>query len=630
MSVDALDAALALRAGGLLGEFNRAGVLTAADVHVAARLARLGGETDEAVTLAAALAARAPRLGHVRVDLATVAATAAGDVEEDVDIAALPWPDPAGWAARVAAGPLAAAADDAVAPLRLDGTFVYLDRYWRDEAAVAADLTARAGADAPVDEAVLAAGLARLSSGSAEQAVAAAAAVLGRLTVIAGGPGTGKTTTVARIAALIEEQAAAAGGYPPLIALAAPTGKAAARLTEAVRSQAAGLDVQPEVRDRLGRLAASTIHRLLRRHPGNASRFRHDRLNRLPHDVVIVDETSMVPLALMARLVEAVRADARLVLVGDPEQLASVEAGAVLGDIAGPALAAPRIRAGAAARLTRLTGVGVPAAPASGPAIGDRIATLTTNHRFTGAQARLAGAVHAGDADRAVAALAEGDPALQWLALDPTTAEPADLGYVRDAAVAAGARLVAAARSGGAEAAVAELGRFRVLCAHRRGPAGVTGWTARVEDWLADGVDGFVPEGEWYAGRPVIVTANDYSLRLFNGDTGVVVARPDGGLDVAIGAARGVVTVAPARLADIDSVYAMTIHKAQGSEFDAAVVVLPGPESRILTRELLYTGLTRARDRLVVVGTEEAVRAAIARPVARSSGLGERLWGRDR
>ena len=318
-------------------------MLSAADVHVAVGLTSLAGEPDDLVALAAAFAVRGPRLGHVLVDLATIRSTAAVDSDEPVDLSALPWPEPEAWVARLAESPLVAVGEDAepnaARPLRLVGTTLYLDRYWREEREVAADLlTFSDGPPATVDEAVLADGLKRLFTGGADdrQRVAAATAVLRRFAVVAGGPGTGKTTTVARIVALLAEQAAAAGNPPPLIALAAPTGKAAARLEEAVHAEAATLDLDDTTRAQLLDLHASTLHRLLGWRPGSHSRFRHHRTNRLPHDVVIVDETSMVSLSLMARLVESVRPDARLVLVGDPGQLTSIEAGAVLGDIVGP------------------------------------------------------------------------------------------------------------------------------------------------------------------------------------------------------------------------------------------------------------------------------------------------------
>jgi len=638
---DPRDVRLAQGAPGLLGRFNAAGVLNAADVHVAARLGRLGGETGDAVLLAAALAVRAPRLGHVHVDLATVRHTATVDVDVPVDLQALPWPDPRPWVAAVAASPLVAAGEAGLddRPLRLVGSWLYLDRYWREERQVAADLALRAGhGGAAVDADLLRSGLERLfpaeaaTAGNADagldlQRRAASAAVRRPLAVVAGGPGTGKTTTVARILALLDEQAEAAGAAPPLVALTAPTGKAAARLEEAVHEEAAGLDVGEECRQRLLATHASTLHRLLGWQPGNRSRFRHHRGNRLPHDVVVVDETSMVSLSQMAKLVEAVRPDARLVLIGDPQQLASVEAGAVLGDIVGPAE----------------TGE----APA-GSALGDGIVVLRRVHRFGGGIAALADAVRRGDADAAVAVLSAAHDDVTWIPLEVAapTAGPgarsggggaaagpgagpggrAAMAAVREAAVAAGAAVAEAAASGDASAALTALGRFRVLCAHRRGPYGVATWSAQVEAWLRSALPGFAAAGAWYVGRPLLVTENDYTLGLYNGDTGVVIAA-GGGRPVAVFERRGqILEFSPARLSAVETVHAMTIHKSQGSQFDTVAAVLPEPDSPILTRELLYTAVTRARQRLLLAGSEAAIRAAVTRPVARASGLRRWLW----
>jgi exodeoxyribonuclease V alpha subunit len=579
--IDALDVRRALVAPGLLREFNDIGVLAAADVHVAARLAALVGESDDAVILAAALAVRAPRLGHVYVDLATISRTASVESDEPVDLTALPWPGD--WVARVAASPLVAAGETVPEsrPFRLVGTGLYLDRYWREERQVAADLQALGGAES-VDEARLAAGLDRLFGAADEgQRRAAATAVRRRFAVVAGGPGTGKTTTVARIVALLAEQA----GAMPLVALAAPTGKAAARLEEAVHAEARALGI-PELLD----LGASTLHRLLGWRPGSHSRFRHHRGNRLPHDVVIVDETSMVSLSLMARVIEAVRPEARLVLVGDPGQLTSIEAGAVLGDIVG----------------------------AGGPAV----AVLEHVYRFGKGIDALASAIRAGDGDAAIRALTAGHEDVTWIAVD--AGDPAALDAltpVREGAVAAAHRVFAAARDGDARMALDALGGYRVLCAHRRGGHGVAVWTARIESWLADEIG----RGPWYPGRPLLVTENDYGLRLYNGDTGVVVRTEDGRVAAAFERGGKPVPFAPSRLSAIETVYAMTVHKSQGSQFGTAAVLLPTPMSQILTRELLYTAVTRAREHLILAGTEETIRAAIARPVARASGLGRRL-----
>jgi exodeoxyribonuclease V alpha subunit len=553
-------------------------VLAAADVHVAARLARLAGEEDPRVLLAAALAVRAPRLRHVYVDLATASETTVGD--DAADVGALPWPPAGDWVRRVAESPLAGG------PLQLDGSRLYLDRYWREERQTAADLQALAGAR-EVDEARLADGLARLFGPDDElQRRAAEAALRRRLAVIAGGPGTGKTTTVARIVALLAENQSPPAPLPH-VALAAPTAKAANRLQEAVHDEAERIDVSPQVREWMQQLDATTLHRLLGRRQGSSSRFRHHRGNRLPHDAIVVDETSMVSLSQMSRLLEAVRPGARLVLVGDPAQLSSIEAGAVLGDIVGPAS-------------------------------GEGIVVLERVHRYGAGIDELATAIRAGDAAAALQVLEAAPEGVTWL-------RHGELAPVREGAVATGRALFDAARAGDATGALEALDGFRVLCAHRQGPAGVTTWTAAIERWLTEAVPGFSAERRPYAGQPLLVTENDYGLGLFNGDAGVVVAE-DGRLAAAFKRGRGIERFSPGRLDAVETVFAMTVHKSQGSQFGTAAVLLPDLESRLLTRELLYTAITRARERLILAGTEETIRVAVERPIARASGLRRLLW----
>ncbi len=590
---------------GLLRELGDATVLAAADVRAALVLTDLVGgpaaDPDGHVALAVALAVRAVRLGHVFADLATAATTVAPEDEEvALDLAALPWPDPASWVATVAAHPLTAVGPDGPAdrPLRLDGTRLYLDRYWRHERAITADLLARAGGNAPaLDVAALDDGLDRLfpeAGGDDRQRAAAATAVERRLSVVAGGPGTGKTTTVARLLALLHEQAAALGRPPPRVALAAPTGKAAARLGEAVQAEARRLDTSEAVRAALLATPTSTLHRLLGWRPGSHSRFRHDGANQLPHNVVIVDECSMVSLSLMARLLDAVRPTARLVLVGDPRQLASVEAGAVLGDIV--------------------------ASPLPG------IVELRRVHRFGGGIATVAAAIESGDADALVHALRTAGDDVDWLEVaadaDPTAAP--ELADVRGAVVGTARSVVAAATEGDTPGALTALSEVQVLCAHRRGPAGAAKWRTEIERWLRSTIPGY-GAGAWYPGRPLIVTENDYALGVFNGDTGVVVDVGDGHLRAVFERRGEPLFVRPTRLAAVDSLYAITIHKAQGSQFGHVIVRLPQATSPILTRELLYTAVTRAQHHLTVLGTEDAVRAAVARPVARASGLTDAL-----
>ncbi|EID13160.1 exonuclease subunit V alpha recD [Mycobacterium xenopi RIVM700367] len=567
------DTEVATGPTGLLHTFKQAGVLDVADVHVAERICALGRESDERVALAVAVLVRGLRAGSVCVDLAAVASTAEAD-----DVA---WPEPAEWLAAVRASPLLGEPP----VLRLyDDRLLYLDRYWREEDQVCTDLAALLTSTPAVELPALE----RLfPAGFEEQRQAAKLALSQPVTVLTGGPGTGKTTTVARLLALLAEQAEAAGASRPRIALAAPTGKAAARLQEAVAVELDKLDAAD--RARLGELQAMTLHRLLGSRPGTSSRFKHDRGNRLPHDVIVVDETSMVSLTLMARLLEAVRPQARLILVGDADQLASVEAGAVLADLVDG--------------LSARTDV--------------EVAALRTSHRFGESIGALADAIRVGDAERAVALLRSGDEHLEFVE-DPDPTQ-----RLRTILVPHALRLREAATLGAADQALAILGEHRLLCAHRDGPRGVRYWNRQVETWLAEEM-GMPTWSDWYAGRPLLVTANDYGLRVYNGDTGVVVAGPDG-LRAAISGASGPLDYATSRLGDVETMHAMTIHKSQGSQADQVTVLLPQEDSRLLTREMLYTAVTRAKRKVRVVGSDDSVRTAIQRRALRAGGLAQRL-----
>lgn len=570
-----------LNVGGLLGAFNDAGVLDSADVHVATRLTAQAGEASETAALALALAVRALRSGSVCVDLTTVAT----ELDDPVD-PQLSWPEPQHWLAELRTSPLLG--ETPVLRLYRD-RLLYLDRYWREEEQVCADLLADRPDPPAVDVPLLEAGLARVfhRPDSEEQRRAVRIALSQWITVLTGGPGTGKTTTVAGLLALLTEQAEHGGRRRPRIALAAPTGKAAARLQEAVRVEVENLAAVD--RARVSGLQAVTLHRLLGFRPGTSARFKHHRGNRLPHDVVVVDETSMVSLTLMARLLEAVRPETRLILVGDPDQLASVEAGAVLADLVDG--------------LGERTDV--------------RIAELVTSHRFGASIGQLAQAVRAGDGERVLALLTAGGEHIEFV----DTEQPAEA--LRAVLVPHAMRVRAAAGSGDATAALAALEEHRLLCAHREGPSGVRFWNHQVERWLAEatGESFYAP---WYLGRPVLVTANDYGLGLYNGDTGVTLLAGDG-LRVAIAGADKVQQFATSRLSDVETMHAMTIHKSQGSQADEVTVLMPPEDSRLLTRELLYTAITRAKRKVRIVGTAAEVRAALDRRVVRASGLAHRL-----
>lgn len=597
--VDPADRRRVLSARGLLAEANHPDLLSAADLHVAHRLGSLVSETHEQVLLATALAVRAVRLGSVCLDLEQVVGTDTTPAPPG-----LTWPAAGPWRDQVAASPLVVEQ-----VLRLDGSRLYLDRYWREEGQVCEDLVRRLRHRPPEpDAALLEAGLRRVFSDRAIAGVhhdfteqrAAARAALGRsTTVLTGGPGTGKTTTVAGLLALLAEQHEHATGRLPRMALCAPTGKASARLQEAVDEATERLE--PEDRQRVAGVRSSTLHRLLGWRRDSRVRFRHHRGNRLPHDLVVVDETSMVSLTMMARLLEALRPDTRLLLVGDPDQLASVEAGAVLADIV----------------------AGFEAHPDS------PVSALRRRHRFGERIGALADALRDGDSDAAIRALGEGDPRdpeAEVVLVDAL--EPAAVERFRSGLVDVAVELRRAGEHGDRDGALAALAGHRLLCAHREGPYGVGGLNRLVERLVSErtGAGGY---DEWYAGRPVLVTANDHDQLLHNGDMGVTVRDVGddgvGRLRVVFDLAGGPREFATSRLSGVETVHAMTVHKSQGSQARTVSVVLPEPDSRLLTRELFYTAVTRAQEQVRVVGTEAAVRAGIDRQVQRASGLAERL-----
>lgn len=599
------DRRLAQRAPeGLLREANQAGAITAADVHTALRVGGLAGEEREPVLLALALAVHSVVSGSTCLDLG-----AAVDPRVEID-----WPEPAGWLEQVQDSPLVASG-----VLRVEHGLIYLDRYHEQEVQVARDLEQRLQATAEThDESLLAAGLERLFppvGGAAgdghddrqhdpvEQRTAARVAVTRGTTVLTGGPGTGKTTTVARLLALLVEQAEQRpAGHRLRIALCAPTARAAAQLRDAVTRAAAGMSAADQAR--IEGLESLTMHRLLGWKPGSSNRFRHDRRNRLPHDVVVVDEASMVSLTLMARLLEALRPETRLVVVGDPDQLASVDAGAVLADL----VAGLRGRASDDGEGEASAGEGVPDAPTP------PVVRLTHTYRFGGGIGDLAQAIRDGDADRALEVLADAD--------DVDLVENSDDVRHRLVRQAVDLRRRAAAGDGGG--ALEVLARHRLLCAHRTGKLGVAAWNRLIEQWVSEETG----ETFWtpmYPGRPLLVTSNDYANDLLNGDTGVVIRAADGVLRAELETTGGRRLLPTSRLSDIETMHAMTVHKAQGSQAEHVTVLLPELDSPLLTRELLYTGVTRAQRHVTVVGTPEVLRAAVARRTHRASGLAQRL-----
>jgi exodeoxyribonuclease V alpha subunit len=569
-------------------------------------------------------------------------------------------------------------------PLVLVGTRLYLRRYWQYEQDVRAGIERRLAASLGL-EASLQADTARAAldvlfpsrpaqaEGADWQKLACALAARSAFSIITGGPGTGKTTTVVRLLALLQTLALgnAAQAHrvarPLRIRLAAPTGKAAARLNESIAGAVAQLPVA-----RLPNGAAvqqaiptvvTTLHRVLGTRP-DSRRFRHDASNPLPVDVLVIDEASMVDLEMMAGVLDALPASARLILLGDKDQLASVEAGAVLGELcqrAGEGHYTPATRDW----LQAATGERIEAAmlDVEGTALDQSVAMLRQSHRFSAESGigQLAALVNAGDAAAVARIWTHGHADLALLVCSASDdASFKALVIDGEGGAAASAQLFGAngeparARHGyrhyletmharqpdrhaapeafdaWAREVLKAHGEFQLLCALRRGPWGVEGLNKRVARLLQE--EGLIAvRGEWYPGRPVLVTRNDYELGLMNGDIGITLELPGAApessvLRVAFPAgdgAGGIKWVLPSRLQAVETVLALTVHKSQGSEFTHAALALPDTFSPILTRELVYTGITRARAFLTLAVPEgkTVLERAVYAKVHRASGL---------
>jgi exodeoxyribonuclease V alpha subunit len=570
-----------------------------------ASLQRLEPQADDAVLACAALCSEALARGDVCLPLKRVAGQR-------------PWPEfdfvlpPLDQLHARLQGSALVAGPGAFAPLILEGERLYLARYQAYEQQLAAQLLARAADRPEVDEKVLAESLARLFAFNQQQPdwqrLAAAQAVRRRLAVISGGPGTGKTTTVVRLLAALLEQP---GGDRLAIGLAAPTGKAAARMAEAIRNAKADLPLADHLKALLPE-EARTLHRLLGSR-GDSPAVRHDAARPLALDVLVVDEASMVDLALMAKLVAALPPQARLILLGDKDQLAAVEAGAVFAELC----EGRGFDSAAAAELQRITGQSVPVeAPRS--ALGDAVVLLTHSHRFAGDSGigELARRINGGDAAGTLNLLREGRADLAWQAepSQPELLERLEQGY---------RPYLQAARKGDPAEAFAAFNAFRALTAQREGPWGVSGINEALEARIKRRYS-LAERERWYPGRAVMVRQNDYALGLFNGDIGLCLAG-EYGLRVYFEGEDGFRAFAPARLPSHDSAFAMTVHKSQGSEFSEVLLALPESPSPLLTRALFYTGITRAKHKVEIWGLPARLAEAVNGKAERAAGLAERL-----
>ena len=550
------------------------GVITTLDLHFANLMNRLDGRECPELALAAALTSNACGKGDVCLNLSAVAGEANPEFEE--------------WLPLLKASPIIGKPGEEK-PLILDpGGRLYLHRYWCYETALAAQLLALANEQVDSGEYQLDK-LFPVEAGTINwQREAAKTALSQRLCIISGGPGTGKTSTVVKILALLRLQS---GGDSLRIALAAPTGKAAARMQESIHCASELLDERllKSLPDQ-----ASTLHRLLGVIP-NSRRFRHNRDNPLPIDLLIVDEASMIDLALMAKLVDALPSHARLILLGDRDQLASVEAGAVLGDIC--------------------------AGGDSNAPLASCIVLLKQSYRFSGESGigRLASAINQGDSNQVMQLLNdESITDIKQINEHETALQQATIAYANYL------KLVAAARPW--PELFAAFNHFRLLTARRTGPSGAVRLNQEIEHRLRR--QGIIPaHGEWYPGRPVMITRNDYNLHLYNGDLGIALP-VEGELMLTLPSGNeSFIQITPARLPEHETAYAMTVHKSQGSEFDQVLLLLPSEESQLLSRELLYTGITRARQSVNLSATTPILQSACKRKIRRSSGLMQRLWG---
>ena len=522
---------------------------------------------NDLVWLSFALALNASEGGHTCIDLNEIDRW----YPDDLESGALTWPPSSEWLQAVSEHVDLVATPSTVTnhprrPFVLDGSRLYVLRSFEEERSIADWINSAAGS---------------------------------RLKVLLGGPGSGKTTAVAK---QLVARFADANDRDLLVAMAAPTGKAADRMRQAIEARLLSAKASPEVIARVQESPSITIHRLLGYSPvRRTGRFQYNHENPLPYDLVIIDEASMLSLSLMHRLIDALHPTAELFLVGDPEQLASVDAGTVLADIS---LAAKK----QGTDLYRCT------------------ERLTSQYRYAVGSPieQVVKAVQSGDADQVIDLLRShrnSEGVVSWI--DPSSKAQEDLDAFENVGLEVkrhALKVVELAGSSQYEEALETLGQLQLLCASRVGQLGIAGWNRTVNKWI-----GTATRKQWFVGRPVLITKNDHGNNLYNGDVGVVCSDKNGEVRVVFDGLVAPREFPTVRLPEVETVHALTIHKSQGSEYQHAIVVLPTGRSRLLTRELLYTGVSRAREQLTIVASESALRTAVNTVVIRASGLADRL-----
>lgn len=600
------------------------------DIHFAEFICRLDGNSDGDMFVSAALLSKVTASGDICLELdrfAQKAPVATADAGEGIACPALPV-----WRKKLMASPVVGTPGE-IRPLILDGrNRLYLYRYWEYQKKLADSIRQKTTSRITgLNRAVLQNGLKRLFSSSSPfldwQQVGAIAALLKRFCVISGGPGTGKTTLIARILALLLEQN---DGRNLRIFLAAPTGKAALKLSETIKRALPSIPCPETILDAIPTEAA-TIHRLLKTIP-HSPYFHYCEGNPLPADVVVVDEASMIDLALMSKLFQALNAESRVILAGDRDQLASVQPGSVLGDMCDrDSLSSfSEIFSNHVSQLSvaSLNAPDIRILPVEG--LYDSMVSLQKNYRFseTGGIGGFSRAVKSGNAGEAVELLGQADEhGIIWE--EAFSAEALREMLNRFVIGEYGLYL----REAEPLAALEKFNRFQVLCALNKGPFGVQAVNHLIERILIR--NGLITAAQrsqnlWYRGRPVIITRNDYQLGLYNGDIGITLPDPkddDGPLYVFFPAQPGETKrFTTHQLPEHEAVYAMTVHKSQGSEFAKILLVLPDRDVAVLTRELIYTAVTRAREQVVVFGSKPILQTAISRGLDRKSGLWDALW----
>ncbi|MBW1699896.1 MAG: exodeoxyribonuclease V subunit alpha [Deltaproteobacteria bacterium] len=597
------------------------------DLHFAGFITRLSGKDDPEIFLGAALASRATANGDVCLDLGSCSGKPL--IESETSSGSPVCPELSHWQEKLLACP-AVGRPGEFRPLILDEkNRLYLYRYWEYEKKLSESILDKVKQKVDdINIPLLAEGLNRLfpESSVSMQKIATVVAILKRFCVISGGPGTGKTSTVAKILALLLEQKL------PRIFLTAPTGKAAAGLLEAIERIKPTLNCPEAVKNAFP-CEAFTIHRLLKPIP-HSPYFFHNRQNPLAADVIVVDEASMMDLALMSKLMEAVPANVRMILLGDKDQLASVEAGSVLGDVCGKNQGGG-FSESFRCKIEAITGEKMVGGVDQIESIShhrcnlqDSIVFLSKSYRFSPQSdiAKFSNHVNAGDFEQALRVLkhATGET-IRWVCMDSID----ELYLQLEKEIVRGYR--AYLRTSAPNEALKGLERFKILCAVNQGPLGVEGMNRLAEAALREA--GLISQERslWYSGRPVLITRNDYYLGLFNGDMGIALSisneDPSKLMVYFPGTDGKPKEFSPYRISEHETAYAVTIHKSQGAEFDHVLLILPNMDSPVLTRQLIYTAVTRARKSVTVYGSEAIIRAAISRTIDRISGLQDALWG---